>query len=149
MGLWARGNTNRWKTWGYLCWVLVVGVWIAPNVGAAASPPMQLAKGVAEGAEGLALTEAYLRQSPTFQYDGVEDSLRLEAVRPLTGCPGCYEYTWYFESLFPGYGDRHGLAMTPRRTPHRAHIVLAGELVVSGVLDQAWDMARQMILDFE
>jgi hypothetical protein len=39
--------------------------------------------------------------------------------------------------------------MTPRRTPHRAHIVLAGELVVSGVLDQAWDMARQMILDFE
>jgi hypothetical protein len=39
--------------------------------------------------------------------------------------------------------------MIPKRTPHRAHIVLAGEVVVSGVLDHAWDMARQMILDFE
>ena len=97
----------------------------------------------------MSLTEAYLRQSPTFEYDGVEDSLRLEAVRPLTGCAGCYEYRWYFESLFPGYGDRTDLAMTPKRTAHRAQIVLAGEVVVSGVLDHAWDMARQMILDVE
>lgn len=110
---------------------------------------MPLAKSVEDGAEGLALTKAYVKQSPTFQYDGLEESLRLEAVRSLTGCPGCYEYTWYFESLFPGYGDRAGLALTPSRTPHRAHVVLAGEMVVSGVLDHAWDMTRQLILDVE
>lgn len=149
MGRRGRQNVNPWRTWGHLYWAMVLGAWLVSNAGAAASPSMQLAKSVEDGAEGLALTEAYVRQSPTFQYDGLEESLHMEAVRPLTGCPGCYEYTWYFESLFPGYGDRTGLALTPSRTPHRAQIVLAGEMVVSGVLDHAWDMTRQLILDVE
>ena len=141
---------RQWRTRGTLWVVALVAIWLLPPGWAAPSPPMQLAKGQTEGeASGTAIAEAYVRQSSTFQFDGLEDSLRLEAVRPLTACPGCYEYTWYFESQFPGYGDRSGLAIAPMRTPHRAKIVLAGGTVVSGVLDDAWDMTRQLILDLE
>jgi len=141
------------KQWwlGRMFWATVlIGGWLLLPGWATAAPPVHLAKGLTEGeVMGTAMAEAYVRQSPTFRFDGLEDSLRLEAVRPLTACPGCYEYTWYFESQFPGYGDRSGLALAPMRTAHRAKIVLAGGTVVSGVLDDAWDMTRQLILDLE
>jgi hypothetical protein len=141
---------RSWHTLRTLWVMALLGGWLLPPGGAAASPPMQLAKGLTqENARGMAIAEAFVRESTTFRFDGLDDSVRLEAARPLTACPGCYEYTWYFESQFPGYGDRTGVAIAPARTPHRAKIVVAGEAVVSGVLDNAWDMARQMILDLE
>jgi hypothetical protein len=97
----------------------------------------------------MSIAEAFVRNSPTFRFDGVAESLRLESSRPMTSCPGCYEYTLYFESRHPGFGDRTGQAITPTLTAHRATIVLKDHKVVSGVLDGAWDMTSQRILDFE
>ena len=93
----------------------------------------------------------YVRNSPTFQFDGIEDTFKLESVREIQFCPGCYEYTFYFESRHPGVGDRTGVQ--PLRdiiTPHRAVINLTYETnVVMGVLDESWDIGRQLIIDRE
>ncbi|GIX49117.1 MAG: hypothetical protein KatS3mg131_3328 [Candidatus Tectimicrobiota bacterium] len=99
--------------------------------------------------DDLARVEAFVRGAPTFRFDGIEESLRLEAVRRLAFCPGCYEYTLYFESRFPGYGDRRGDLLSPARTPHRAKVLLVNRQVVSGLLDGAWDMVHQLIVDYE
>jgi hypothetical protein len=104
---------------------------------------------VAVDQHGLAIAEAFVRNSATFRYDGVPESLRLQSVRPLAACPGCYEYVLSFESRHPGYGDRASVPLTQAPTPHQATIILRDQAVVSGVLDAAWDMAQQRILDFE
>jgi hypothetical protein len=105
--------------------------------------------GVDHGAGDIAKVEAFVRNSATFRFDGIGGSLRLESVRPLAFCPGCYEYAVYFESQSPGYGDRSGVGITPGRTPHRAHIILVDHEVISGVLDHAWDIANHLIVDYE
>jgi hypothetical protein len=127
-------------------------MWLWPSLAAAALAPAGLPAGATmsdDGARGAAIAEDFVKRSATFRFDGMAESLRLEAARPLLACPGCYEYRLYFESRAPGYGDRGGLNLTPQRTPHRATVVLAGDRVVSGVLDGAWDMLNQMILDVE
>jgi hypothetical protein len=143
---------QRWRLWRMLL-ACLCGIALTPPAlarGADASPTLlSRAMPEAPGASGLAVVEAVVRNSPTFQFDGIEESLRLESVRGLTACPRCYEYTLYFESHFPGFGDRTGLVITPTRTPHRAKIVLVDQAVVTAVLDDAWDMTTQMILDFE
>lgn len=129
-----------------LCALLILG-WQS-----AALPPSAEAQGsvwAIDGSRGIGIAEAFVRNSPTFRFDGFEDSLRLEALRPMESCPGCYVYTIYFESKHPGFGDRSGRGITAALTPHRATIVLRGQKVVSGVLDNAWDMTSQRILDFE
>jgi hypothetical protein len=129
-----------------LCALLILG-WQS-----VASPPSAQAAGSAwaiDGSRGIGIAEAFVRNSPTFRFDGLEDSLRLEAFRPMASCPGCYEYTIYFESGHPGFGDRSGQGTTAALTPHRGTIVLRDQKVVSGVLDNTWDMTSQRILDFE
>jgi hypothetical protein len=128
-----------------LCALLILG-W---QSAASPSAEVQGSAWATDGGKGIGIAEAFVRNSPTFRFDGFEDSLRLEAFRPMGSCPGCYEYTIYFESGHPGFGDRSGRGITAALTPHRGTIVLRDQKVVSGVLDNAWDMTSQRILDFE
>ena len=127
----------------FWCTAMLPGGWPP----ATASPPASAA--VVADQHGLAIVEAFVRNSATFRYDGKPESLCLQSVRPLAACPGCYEYVLSFESRHPGFGDRTGVPLTQAPTPHRATIVLRDQVVVSGILDAAWDMAQQRILDFE
>jgi hypothetical protein len=123
------------------CTAVLLGGWPA-----AISSPLASA---AVDQYGLAIVEAYVRNSATFRYDGKSESLRLQSVRRLAACPGCYEYVLSFESQHPGFGDRAGVPLTQAPTSHRATILLRDQAVVSGVLDAAWDMTQQRILDVE
>jgi hypothetical protein len=92
----------------------------------------------------------FVRNSPTFRFDGIEESFRLESSRSIKFCPGCYEYILYFESSHPGVGDRTGVKLRSHVTPHRAVLNLVDNTVVAmGVLDDSWDMGRQLIIDRE
>jgi hypothetical protein len=137
---WARGSD-----WCACFWC--IGVLLLGWQSATASPPAAAAGAVDQ--YGLAIAEAFVRNSATFRYDGLPKSLRLQSVRPLAACPGCYEYVLSFESQHPGFGDRASVPLTQAPTPHQATIILRDHTVVSGVLDAAWDMAQQRILDFE
>ncbi len=119
-------------------------------VGAAAAAYYPLS-GPGVNAASLHAAEAYVRNSPTFQFDGIEDTFKLESVREIEFCPGCYEYTFYFESRHPGVGDR--AEVQPLRniiTPHRVVVNMTYETnVVMGVMDESWDIGRQLIIDRE
>ena len=99
----------------------------------------------------LRAAEEFVRDSPTFRFDGIEETFELEFVREIKFCPGCYEYAFYFESSHPGVGDRTGVQ--PLRdivTPHRVVVNLTHETnVVMGVMDESWDIGRQLIIDRE
>lgn len=117
--------------------------------GAAAAAYYPLTGPVGSSAS-IQLAEEFVRNSPTFRFDGIEETLELESSRAIKYCPGCYEYTFYFESRHPGVGDRTGVELRNIITPHRVVVNLAYETnVVMGVMDDSWDIGRQLIIDRE
>ena len=119
--------------------------------GAAAAAYYPLTGPAVGNPASLRAAEEFVRHSPTFQFDGIEETFKLESVREVKFCPGCYEYAFYFESSHPGVGDRAGVQ--PLRdiiTPHRVVVNMTHETnVVMGVMDESWDIGRQLIIDRE
>ena len=117
--------------------------------GAAAAAYYPLA-GPAGSSAGIRVAEDFVRNSPTFRFDGIEDTFKLESSRAIKFCPGCYEYAFYFESRHPGVGDRTGIQLRNIITPHRVVVNMTYETnVVMGVMDESWDIGRQLIIDRE
>jgi len=87
----------------------------------------------------------FLRNSPTFRFDGIEDTLKLA----WSGGEELYhwEFHYEFQSRHAGYGDRTGLILAQVITDHRAQIVVEQGKVVHAVLDGKWDMLRQKIIE--
>ena len=98
----------------------------------------------------IRVAEEFVRNSPTFRFDGIDKTFELESSREIKYCPGCYEYTFYFESKHPGVGDRTGIKLRDIVSPHRVVVNLTYDTnVVMGVMDESWDIGRQLIIDRE
>jgi len=92
-----------------------------------------------------AIAEESVRNSPTFTFDGMEDSLRLTGT--LTArCPYCWVFIFEFDSRHAGYGDRTGKALAEVITPHRAVIAVQQLEITSAIMDDKWDMLGQMMI---
>ena len=92
--------------------------------------------------ESQQMTEEFVRHSPTFVYDGIEETLRLSDT--LTArCPSCWMFIFEFNSRHAGYGNRRGQAVAQAITPHRAAISVEQGIVTSAVMDDRWDMINQ------
>ena len=88
------------------------------------------------------LAESFLRNTPTFRFDGLPDTVRL--LNQAGGdCETCVSYTFGFESSHPGYGDRTDLPLAATVTPHEAIISIEGGLVASAEIDSIWDVITQ------
>ena len=97
-----------------------------------------------EGSREIA--EEFLRNSPTFVFDGIEDTLKLtDTLRPR--CPYCWVFVFEFDSRNAGYGDRTGQALAQMITPHKASIAVEQFEIKSAVMDEKWDMINQKIVD--
>ena len=119
-------------------------------LGGAAAAAYYPLTGHAGTSASIRAAEDFVRNSPTFRFDGVEETFKLESSRAIKFCPGCYEYTFYFESRHPGVGDRTGIQLRDIITPHRVVVNIAYETnVVMGVMDDSWDIGRQLIIDRE
>ena len=92
--------------------------------------------------ESQKIAEEFLRDSPTFVFDGIEDTLRL-ADTLTARCPYCWAFIFEFDSGHPGYGDRTGQVLAQVITPHRAVIVVERLEIISAVMDDEWDMICQ------
>ena len=102
-------------------------------------------KGVSKG-ESQEIAIEFLRHSPTFRFDGMENTLKLiqdEDGERLSRWIFYYE----FQSRHAGYGDRSGLMLAQVITDHRAQIVVEQGEVVYAVLDGRWDELRQRIIE--
>ena len=92
--------------------------------------------------ESQRLAEDYLVSSPTFVFDGIEDTLRLVETHPML-CPFCWEFEFEFQCRHAGYGDRSGQAVAEVITPHTARILVQEGEVVHAIMDDRWDMMNQ------
>lgn len=98
--------------------------------------------------ESLERAREFLKKSPTFRYDSIEETL--EHVETLYPDPIDRPYPWEFVFTFKcrhaGYGDRTGQTLLEVITPHTAHILLQEGSVVSAVMDGKWDMIAQEMI---
>lgn len=92
--------------------------------------------------ENRKVAEDFVRNSPTFVFDGIEDTLRLaDTLRPR--CPYCWVFIFEFDSEHAGYGDRTGQMLTQVITSHEVSIAVAQLEITSAVMDDKWDMIGQ------
>jgi len=95
--------------------------------------------------ESQRIAEEFLKNSPTFSFDGIEGTLKLKEI--LTArCPYCWVFIFEFDSRHAGYGDRTGQALAQVITPHRAVIAVEQSEITSAVMDDKWDMINQKIV---
>jgi len=98
--------------------------------------------------ESQTIAEEFVRNSPTFVYDGLEGTLILTDT--LTArCPYCWVFIFEFDSRHAGYGDRTGQALAQVITHHRAVIGVEQLEITSAVMDDKWDMIRQAMVSEE
>jgi hypothetical protein len=100
-----------------------------------------------EGSRQLA--ERFVRQSPTFAFDGNEETLELVKTLKLDSENG-WQFVYHFESAHAGYGDRTGQMLAEVITSHEAKITIEQGEIKAAVMDEKWDMLEQrMINDIE
>lgn len=93
--------------------------------------------------ESLEIAQDFVRNSPTYEFDG-SNLNHTETLYPeVAGHPDLYTFVFEFRSSHGGYGDRTGEPVTQVITPHRAHITVDNGNVTNAVLDQEWDMIEQ------
>ncbi|MBS7611914.1 hypothetical protein KEJ27_06895 [Candidatus Bathyarchaeota archaeon] len=82
-----------------------------------------------------------VRRSPTFKWDGMEDTLKVVDSFKLD------ENTWVvvisFTCRHSGYGDRTGKIVLQVLTEHKAEVKIVNGFVVELILDNAWDELDQ------
>jgi hypothetical protein len=96
--------------------------------------------------ESQRIAEEFVKNSPTFVFDGIEDTLRLIDTITLR-CPYCWQFIFEFDSRHAGYGDRTGQALAQVITHHIAQITIVMGEVKSAVMDDMWDMLNQEKID--
>ncbi|MBA7683966.1 hypothetical protein ES703_92354 [subsurface metagenome] len=104
------------------------------------------APGAVSKEESQEIAAEFLRNSPTFRFDGMENTLKL--VRSEVGeKPYNWVFHYEFQSRHAGYGDRTGLILAQVIIDHRAEIVVEQGEVIYAVLDGRWDMLRQRMIE--
>jgi hypothetical protein len=88
------------------------------------------------------LAEDFVRNSPTFLFDGMPETLEVAQSVPLEGQSG-WTVLVNFDSSQAGYGDRTGQVLAQVITPHEAVIIVINGMVSSAVMDDSWDMLMQ------
>jgi len=89
--------------------------------------------------ESEEIAEDFLRNSPTFVYRGIEDSLILLNTTTLDE-PFSWQFDYEFQCQYPGYGRLGSEPTPPDITPHEARIVVQEGEVIYAVLDEEWDV---------
>ncbi|MDD2252637.1 MAG: hypothetical protein PHQ10_06720 [Dehalococcoidales bacterium] len=103
--------------------------------------------------EGGALTEEQARQKaeefvkdcPTFMFDGVEDSFVLEETL-YPDIENAWTFIYTFDSLHSGYGGRDGQMLLQVITPHEAMITVENGEIKTALMDGRWDMLNQQLI---
>lgn len=92
-----------------------------------------------KGAAEVEIARDFVKTTPTFAFDGMEDTLDVVDVKILESFPEQYHITIQFTSAHGGYGDRTGQIVTQALTPHTIEITIVENEVISAVTDNTWD----------
>ncbi|MHB1416731.1 MAG: protease inhibitor I42 family protein [Chloroflexota bacterium] len=92
-------------------------------------------------AESQQIAEQFLRNSATFKFDGLTDSVQLTNAEALF-CSSCWEFTFDYQTRQAGHGDRSGQMLAQVITNHTAKITVEQGKVTSAICDGDWDMLK-------
>jgi len=99
----------------------------------------------ADEADARRVAEEFVRNSPTFVFDGIPATLDVgETLHP--DLENAWTFVIRFESAHAGYGDRTGQMLAQVITPHEAYITVENGEVVSALMDGKWDMLAQRLV---
>ncbi|MCX6005332.1 MAG: hypothetical protein NT082_06640 [Chloroflexi bacterium] len=85
------------------------------------------------------IAENYLKGTATFQFDGVQGSIKLltnEALKDKSG----WLLTYTFQTTHPGHGNRSSQVLAQVITAHRAVIEIKQCKVTSVICDNSWNL---------
>lgn len=83
----------------------------------------------------------FLRRSPTYRFDGIPESVRVEGVERI-GLTS-WRISIAFVCSHSGYGDRTGKVLLQVLTPHRIRIELERGVIVEAIVDEVWNELTQ------
>jgi len=89
--------------------------------------------------EAKELAVEWLKNAPTYSFDGIDGSIRSIDCVILESYPEQYVVTIVFKCAHPGYGDRSDMVLAQVITEHTAVIVIVESTVQSAVIDGEWD----------
>jgi hypothetical protein len=107
--------------------------------------------------EAKEIAEDFVKTSPTFVFDGIEDNLKLTNIAAFTrkeipedvpdsGEIKGWEFVYEFESRHAGYGNRTGEILAQVITPHTAVITVEQDKITTALMDGKWDMMKQQLV---
>jgi hypothetical protein len=107
--------------------------------------PLQSIEEITEE-ESLEIAREFALNSPTYKYDG-QDLIYVEthALR----CPYCWQFVFEFTSRHAGYGDRSKQMVAQVITPHTAVITISQGRITEAILDNQWDIIKQIMMTEE
>ncbi len=88
----------------------------------------------------------FVKSSPTFSFDGIEESLRVDWARVSPNNSNEFGVSLTFDSAHAGYGDRTGLVLAQVITTHSIHVKILDGKVTYAVMDGVWDELNQKFL---
>jgi len=93
-----------------------------------------------EFSEGQAIIIAtdYLKGSPTFSFDGIEDTIELVDVDTIR-MPNTWSVTLKFDSRHAGYGNRTGEMVAQVITEHTMVIMVSNGEIISAITDDIFN----------
>lgn len=123
---------------------LVASVFLPVQIGVAQEATIEEDGNLSEATQ-IALD--FVRSSPTFAFDGIEDSLIVDSVDVMESYPVQYRVYVMFDSAHGGFGDRTDQVVTQVITPHVMEVLVSDGMVISAVTDGQWDeMNNQFVL---
>jgi hypothetical protein len=88
--------------------------------------------------------EEFVKLEATFRFDGMPETLK---VTDAASIAGGWKFNVIFDSRHAGHGNRSGQILADLITAHAAEITVKGGLVTSAIMDGAWDMMTQRLLE--
>jgi len=124
----------------------VIALVILPVLATACTTQVSGDQNTLTEAEAQQQAERFLKDSPTFVFDGIESSLKLSEVL-YPDIENAWTFVFEFECRQAGYGDRSGQVLLQVITPHEAMITIEQGAVKTALLDSRWDMKTQQLID--
>jgi hypothetical protein len=81
----------------------------------------------------------FLKNGPTFRFDGVPGSIEVVEIIAAESYPVQYFITLAFECKHPGYGNRAGEELAQVITSHEMKVSLSAGEIHSAIIDNQWD----------
>ena len=92
--------------------------------------------------ESRQIAEDFLLNSPTFAYDGIDESVEQAPGEEAAG-PDKWRFLFSFSCAHEGYGDRSDKQLAEKETYHEALITVSEGEVTRAVINNDWDMLDQ------